>query len=126
MQQTKWFYNFLDEKFEASWNSEVWSFPSKGKMLLQAHLADHFAKHLVDLALHRAGKQVTDQTRPELLAKCLVADGTEYANEEKAEAEALNANAAASPEKKKAGRPKTVKAEPEADAAKEVFEGLES
>lgn len=122
MQQTKWFYNFLDETFTASWDGQPWSFKPKAKMLLQDYLANHFCKHLVDLALHRAGKQVSDHTRPELEAKCLIADGLEYGSAVEAEAGTLNANTEPVVEKKKVGRPKK-EVQPEAEA--EVFEGLE-
>lgn len=52
---TALFYNFSDYPFVGRWNGEDELFAPKEKRYMPAFLAQHFAKHLVNRELHRAG-----------------------------------------------------------------------
>jgi len=107
---TKYFINWSTEDITAYWNSERWDFKAGAFMLLQEHLANHFANKLVDRELQKLGLQVDDASREELVAKCSVVPEGETLVEvddgvssEKVEAFIIDA------EDKKKRKPKTKK-----------------
>lgn len=118
---TKYFFNWSNEDFSQSYNSEGWDFKAGSYMLLKEHLADFFAKKLVDRELQKAGLLVDDAQRGAYLAKCFVApaDAPEIADVENASSEKLEAMIANAELKRKAGRPKKEKVPDE-----DKFEGL--
>lgn len=52
---TALFYNFSDYEFIGQWGGKTRAFPAKSKTYMPAFLAQHFAKHLTNRELHRAG-----------------------------------------------------------------------
>ena len=52
------FTNIDSEPFTGKWNSREYTIPAGKTLKLPDELARHFAKHLINKILHRAGKQV--------------------------------------------------------------------
>lgn len=65
------FHNWSDEDFDYTWDSNRFSFPAGSSMYLEAYLAHHFTKHLVDREMNKAGIPTDHHTRGEYEAKCL-------------------------------------------------------
>lgn len=124
--ETKLFVNWTKEDFIGYWDSVPYRIKSGAQIYLEDWKADHFAKHLVDLELHRQGKQVNDPRREELVAKCFgVVEEVEELEDLPEEVKILNKNVAAKLAPKKGGRPKKEVAE-EVEDTSEEFEGLEN
>lgn len=118
---TKYFFNWSDEDFSQSYNSEAWDFKAGSYMLLKEHLANFFAKKLVDRELQKAGLLVDDAKRAAFEAKCFTApaDAPDIADTTGASSEKTEAIIANAELKRKAGRPKKEKLPDE-----DTFEGL--
>lgn len=82
------FTNYTSEDFSWKWGGKTYTFKAGKSVYLEDFKARHFAKHLVDRELHKAGKQVDDPSRESLLAKCLT---SEEASED-ATTEVINKN----------------------------------
>ena len=65
------FVNFTSQKFSWTWDSVEYSFEPGQRYVMEDWKARHFAKHLVNHVLNKAGKSVMDQSRAELLSKAL-------------------------------------------------------
>lgn len=70
MENVRLFRNWSDEDFEWKWGGELYSFPAKSAKHLPEFLANHFAKHLTDRELHKAGQPTDMPIREVFLAKC--------------------------------------------------------
>jgi hypothetical protein len=126
--ETKLFVNWTKEDFIGYWDSIPYRIKSGMQIYLEDWKANHFAKHLVDLELHKQGKQVNDPKREELVAKCFgIVEEVEEFSDLPEEAKLLNKNNVQKEEPKKVakpmGRPKKV-AEIIEDSSDEEFEGL--
>ena len=53
------FTNIDDKDFVGKWNRREYTIPAGKTLRLPDELARHFAKHLVNKVLHKAGKQIT-------------------------------------------------------------------
>lgn len=121
---TKVFVNFSKTLFTGRWDSVPYNIKPGQEVMLEDWKANHFAKHLVDRELQLLGKEVNDQSRDSLLAKCFVEQTDEEENEMSdlpEETQILNQ------ERTKAKKAAT-KAAPKKVAKKaddEEFEGLE-
>jgi len=90
------FTNWTKEDFSWTWNSVPYTFRAGQSIYIEDYLANHFAKHLVDRELIRAGKQVNDHSRQSLIDKCISAEEQKQAESpEKLSMEILNKNKAA-------------------------------
>lgn len=66
------FKNFTDEEFVCSWDGTPYRFAPGKEMYVEDWKAEHFAKHLVDRVMHKAGMITSNmQDRTPLLAKAL-------------------------------------------------------
>lgn len=78
-----YFHNFTDETFTGFWNGKPKTFKPGDRVLMPAWLAEHFAKHLTNRELIKAGKEVYTSPKqpaqvPEFMAvfrKCYVPEG---------------------------------------------------
>lgn len=52
------FHNFSSEPFTGYWNGKPKTFKAGERVYMPAYLAEHFAKHLTNRELQRAGKEV--------------------------------------------------------------------
>lgn len=68
------FYNWSEEDFVWTWDSEPAGFKAGSKTMLPDYLAKHFAKHFVDRELIKLGLPVDHFRRKELLAKSLIGE----------------------------------------------------
>lgn len=74
------FHNFTDETFTGFWNGKPKTFKPGDRVLMPAWLAEHFAKHLTNRELIKAGKEVYTSPKtpgqvPEFMAvfrKCFI------------------------------------------------------
>lgn len=55
MAKTRKFYNWSDESFSYPWASEPYTFEPGEERIMEAGVAEHFAKHLADRELRRQG-----------------------------------------------------------------------
>lgn len=117
--ESKIFLNWSNEEFVGMWDSIPYKIKAGQNVYLEDWKANHFAKHLTDRELNKAGYGTADQRRGQFYAKCFVEEAaepdapeTESVEELPVETQILNKN-------KKMGRPKKV-VEPT-----EEFEGLE-
>lgn len=77
------FHNFTDEAFTGFWNGKPKTFKPGDRTLMPAWLAEHFAKHLTNRELIKAGKEVYTSPKqpaqvPEFMAvfrKCFIPEG---------------------------------------------------
>jgi hypothetical protein len=89
------FLNWTNEDFSWTWDSVKYDFKAHTSTLMEEWKSKHFAKHLTDRELLRAGYQVNDFRRPEFLAKALPEGGIE-APESKIQTEIMNVEEATS------------------------------
>lgn len=75
------FTNFTNKEFVHTWDNVPYTFPAESTTYLPEYLANHFAKHLVDLVLAERGQTADHPDRPELIARCL-ASNPEFENAE--------------------------------------------
>lgn len=121
-----YFFNWTDEKFVYSWNSEPYEFEPKQRMLFPEGIAYHFAKHLAEHTYNSKNTIYNLAQLEEQIEKGLIREGgVDGLSEEKMRIMAMNAKTAVVPEvkaeapvvppvekpKKKGGRPKKVKVE---------------
>jgi len=67
----KKFKNFSNEDFTWKFDGVPYTFPAGGEMYLESERADHFALHLIDRELNKAGKLTNDKLeRAKLLEQC--------------------------------------------------------
>lgn len=91
MENVRLFRNWTNEDFSWAWNGERYDFPAKSARYLPEYLADHFAKHLTDREMHKAGQPTDMPIRAEFLAKCMNEEETfQVQNAEIVEAEIKN------------------------------------
>lgn len=65
------FKNFSDTDFTWKFDGIEYTFPAGSVMFLEDFKAEHFAKHLIDRELTKAGSHTDNKTaRAELFAKC--------------------------------------------------------
>lgn len=122
--ESKIFLNWSNEEFVGMWDSIPYKFKPGQSVYLEDWKAAHFAKHLTDRELQKAGYGTADQRRAQFYSKCFVeetieqnAPAAEIAKEVAelpVETQILNKN-------KNLGRPKKVAVE----VANEEFEGLD-
>ena len=74
------FTNWTAEDFSWSWDSVRYDFPTGQSMMLQEHLAHHFARHLAIRELNRNNKPTDKGNINILKAKCFT-DGSEIVAE---------------------------------------------
>ena len=87
------FTNWTDQSFTWTWANVPYTFHVGQSVYIEDYLANHFAKHLVDRELFKQKKQTNDQTRDELLKKCIQDNSTiEAASPEKLAMDTMNAN----------------------------------
>lgn len=66
------FKNFTSEEFVCSWDGTPYRFAPGKEMYVEDWKAEHFAKHLVDRIMHKAGMIITNKVeRDALLAQAL-------------------------------------------------------
>lgn len=66
------FKNFTDEDFVCSWDGVPYRFPAGKEMYVEDWKAEHFAKHLVDRVMNKAGMITSNKIeRDPLLAQAL-------------------------------------------------------
>ena len=65
------FFNFSNEDFSYTWDSERYDFPAGEAIKMPDYLARHFAKHLVDRELNKLKKLTADPMREEFMKKAL-------------------------------------------------------
>lgn len=111
------FINWTNEDFTWKWGGEPTTIKANESIWMQDWKADHFAKHLADRELSKAGLPTDHFTKAEIISKTISESGVEVANSDTLETELLNRNAQnteTSPvqqvqeeaPKKKMGRPK--------------------
>lgn len=81
------FFNFTDEDFSWTWDKQLYTFPAKKAIYMEMWKAQHFAKHLVNRVLNTLDDErvknglrpftTSHQSRPDLIAKCVILDGKE-------------------------------------------------
>lgn len=123
------FVNYTTEVFEQKFDGRSYRFAPGEERILETAKAEHFAKHLIDRELQKAGADtILDPTKRETIhAKCIKsiedAHPTDIPDEDKVFEEQVKEEL-----KKKAGRPKKVveanKAPTETSVPSETFEGL--
>lgn len=108
MSKSVLFKNWSSEDFSWTWDGVSYEFQAGQTMYLQDYLAEHFAKHLADREMIRAGLELNYRTRPErqgFIDKCFDKASAQSAESDAhAEFQNLNRNAdieAASPRKRK-------------------------
>ncbi len=76
MSQTLKFHNYSPESFTGTWDSVPYTIKAGDVILLQTHLALHFAKHLSDREMNRDGIEPLTQAamRPTYIDKAIVID----------------------------------------------------
>jgi len=73
--EAKKFTNFSNESFSWKFGGVEYTFGVGQTMFLEDYKADHFAKHLIDRELNKAGLLTNNQSaREEMLAKCFPSD----------------------------------------------------
>jgi hypothetical protein len=89
----KKFFNWTGEDFVGMWDSVEYKIEAGEKMMFPDYLADHFAKHLVDREMIKAG-QVTglndELARKPMLEKCFTGDQVSASTDLEAEVKAMN------------------------------------
>ncbi len=110
------FKNFTNEEFVCSWDGTPYRFAPGKEMYVEDWKAEHFAKHLVDRVMHKAGQITTNKfERDVLLAKALPGEPT-ISQEEAIDLNAREAVAEVKAEKKSKTSKKVV--------VEEEFSGL--
>jgi len=69
------FKNFTNEEFVCSWDGVPYRFPAGKEMYVEDWKADHFAKHLVDRVMHKAGMITTNMVERNALLSQALPDG---------------------------------------------------
>lgn len=112
------FVNYTTEDFEHKFNGHAYRFPAGTERVLEEEKARHFAKHLTDRELQKAGvENILDPVRrKEVLDKCLKAMDMEQDEDMPEEDRVFEAKVKAT--KKKPATKKTPK------KSEEDFEGL--
>jgi len=96
------FHNFSNEAFTGYWNGKSKTFAPGAKVYMPAYLAEHFAKHLANRELIRAGKETyTSPKKPqdvpqfmEVFNKAFIRDDvSDHQNELEAEIASANVTA---------------------------------
>lgn len=64
------FHNFSNEDFTWKWDGTTYTFKAGQTIFLEDFKAEHFAKHLVDREMNRAGIQTNDPRRGEFMSRC--------------------------------------------------------
>lgn len=61
------FKNFTKEEFVCSWDGTPYRFAPEKEMYVEDWKAEHFAKHLVDRVMHKAGQITSNKFERDLL-----------------------------------------------------------
>ena len=112
------FVNFRDEVFNFAWDSVPYTLAAKETRWLPFWLAEHAAKHLVDIEMNERKVPTNHFSRETFMAKCIGNKPQETNKKDPLGLEVLNnqMNAKTEEAPKKTGRPKKIKDE-------ESFEG---
>lgn len=90
MNQAILFTNYTDRDFTWTWDSEEYLFKAHQSVMLPAHLANHFTKHLVDREMQLKGLTVNHFSRKDFVKKCLTEAPIEATSQGKLEVELMN------------------------------------
>lgn len=92
MKKAMYFINYTERDFEWKFNNELYKFPAGCKMMLDADVAQHFAKHLVDREMTRDGIDTDKEVeRSQYLEKCLRSTDVEAESGNKLNVAMMNA-----------------------------------
>lgn len=89
------FKNWSDEAFSWTWDKVPYHFKPGQEMYMQDYLAAHFAKHLADREMVKAGLELNYRTRPErqrFIDKCYPQERPDFEQEDETQAEVENMN----------------------------------
>lgn len=76
------FKNFTDEEFVCSWDAVPYRFPAGKEMYVEDWKAAHFAKHLVDRVMNKAGQITSNKLERDTLLKKALPDGISLTQDE--------------------------------------------
>lgn len=94
MQKVLKFTNFSNEDFVGHWDGTPWKVKAGETIMLQAYLANHFSKHLIDRELNKKDESTSNQVERAKMSKMCLGDVVvEVESNEKAETEVLNQEA---------------------------------
>jgi hypothetical protein len=85
------FKNWSDEDFSYPFDKCLYEFKAGTSTMLPSHLAEHFAKHLVDREMNKMGLVTDAPQRNELLSRCFT-EGEVFNNEEQFTIAKLNSD----------------------------------
>lgn len=140
MNKSVLFFNWSQENFahpqlggndnHAMWDGQPFAIKSGEKIVLPEYLATHFAKHLADRELYKAGLSTASPDKQVMMQKCF-SDSTEYDSKLKLEVGIMNENRkekeleSVESKKSNSSRRSRAKKETQPEIVKEeVFEGL--
>lgn len=96
---TALFHNFTDKPFTGYWNGRAKTFKPGAQMMMEAYLAEHYAKHLVNqILIERGDFTSTSPKKPEQVPNfmelfkkaCIIDESTEDDDESETSTRVLN------------------------------------
>ncbi len=92
MQTAQRFTNYTDEDFVCNWDGKPWKLKAGETIMLESHLAAHFAKHLIIRELNEEDIQTNSKVEVDKrIALCLGTELIEAESPEKLASKVMNA-----------------------------------